>query len=49
MWITPLFIHKVIHKQNGFISGKSGLFHIIHRPYYYYYRIIPEYMIRARA
>jgi hypothetical protein len=49
MWITTLVIHIVIHRQNGLISGKNGVFHIIHRPYYYYYLNIPEYTIRARA
>jgi len=28
----------VMHRQNGLISGKNGVFHIIHRTYYYYYK-----------
>ena len=50
MWITSLVIHKVIHRQNGLVSGLSWVFHIIHSPYYYYYkRIWHLHRTRARA
>jgi hypothetical protein len=38
VWITPYFIHRLMHRQNIEFSSKTGVFHSIHSPYYYYYK-----------